>query len=83
MIAADGDMNIRLCIVTGGSGAIGSSTSKMLRQRGNDLIVLRRDQRRGRAAVDDVDFWNAKGSRWTNEAAPSFVFLPSTRKKLR
>lgn len=50
----EGTMVNKLCLVTGGTAGIGLSTAKMLAERGTDLILLGRDEKRGWAAVADV-----------------------------
>jgi len=44
----------KLCLVTGGTAGIGLSTARMLAEKGADVIMLGRDERRGRAAVAEV-----------------------------
>jgi len=44
----------KLCLVTGGTAGIGLSTAKMLAERGAELILLGRNEQRGRAAVADM-----------------------------
>jgi short-subunit dehydrogenase len=45
----------KLCLVTGGTAGIGLSTAKLLAERGAELILVGRNERRGQAAVADVE----------------------------
>jgi len=55
MSLSDNHMEGKLCLVTGGTAGIGLSTAEMLASRGADLILLGRDEERGRAAVADIE----------------------------
>jgi len=54
MVIDEATMVNKLCLVTGGTAGIGLSTARMLAQRGADLILLGRNERRGQAAVAEV-----------------------------
>jgi len=55
MSPAESNMGGKLCLVTGGTAGIGLSTAKVLAQRGADVILLGRDEKRGRAAVAELE----------------------------
>ncbi len=62
MTPTENPMNDRLCIITGGTAGIGLCTAKMLARRGARVILLGRDQDRGRAALAALEGANAKAA---------------------